>query len=224
MGLAMSYLGVDLHSDNFTVCRLEQSGRTRVQTFTLTKADIAKFIKSLSPTDEIAVEATGNTSWFYDQVSSVVNRVVVVNTLEFKVITQSVNKTDANDAYKLAFYLSKGMLPTTRIKTQAQDDIATLVHGRQLFVKQRTSVTNAIQSQYIRHGIRLGRDQLKSKKRLCNLDFQSFSASKQQLLTLWREQIFNLNHQIQIIEHQINLIARDLVGYEGLVSITGIGP
>ncbi len=49
---------------------------------------MAKFIKSITPNDEIAVKATGNNSWFYDQVSSVVSRVVVVNTSEFKVIMQ----------------------------------------------------------------------------------------------------------------------------------------
>ena len=220
----MAYLGVDLHSDNFTVCRLEQSGDTSYHTYALTKSDLTKFKRTLSPEDEIAVETTGNTSWFYDQVASLVRRVVAVNTREFKVIQQSVKKTDSNDAYTLAFHLSKGMLPWTRIKSQDHKTIATLVHGRQLLVKQRISLNNAIQSQFIREGIRLGGNQLKSKKRLRMLDLTSFDVATQRLLDILREQIFGLNQDIESIETEINTIASDLAGYEGLLSITGIGP
>jgi hypothetical protein len=39
-----------------------------------------------------------------------VARVVVVNPKQFKVISQSVNKTDGNDAELLALYLSKGRM------------------------------------------------------------------------------------------------------------------
>jgi hypothetical protein len=40
-----------------------------------------------------------------------VARVAVVDTNQFRVITQSVKKTDANDAQLLALYLAKGLLP-----------------------------------------------------------------------------------------------------------------
>jgi len=40
-----------------------------------------------------------------------VARVVVVDTYQFRVISRSVKKTDANDARMLALYLSKGLLP-----------------------------------------------------------------------------------------------------------------
>ena len=220
----MAYLGVDLHSDNFKVCRLEQTGRTGYQTFTLTESDLTKFKKTLSPEDEIAVETTGNTSWFYDQVSSVVARVVAVNTREFKVIQQSVKKTDANDAYTLAFHLSKGMLPCTRIKSQAQNTIATLVHGRQLLVKQRISLNNAIHGQLIRRGLRLGKQYLKSKKRLKLLDLTPFDDATQRMLNILREQIFGLHQDIKRIETDIIEVASEFDGYEGILSITGIGP
>ena len=71
-------------------------------------------------------------------------------------------------------------MSTTRIKTQAQDDIATLVHNRQLFVKQQVSLTNVIFGQYNRHEMRLGRTQLTSQKRLRDFDFMRFRESKQQ--------------------------------------------
>jgi len=37
--------------------------------------------------------------------------VLVINTLEFKVVTGSVKKTDLHDTYKIAEFLKKDMLP-----------------------------------------------------------------------------------------------------------------
>ena len=220
----MAYIGVDLHSDNFRVCWLEETKRPRYQTYTLTESGLTNFIERLSSDDEIAVEAMGNSSWFYDQVSSIVARVIVVNPREFKIITQSVKKTDTNDAHRLAFHLMKGMLPSTRIKSAVHYTTATLVHGRQLLIKQRTALINAIHGQFIRQGIRLGRRQLTSPKQLRLLDLALFDASTQRLLEIYREQIFGLNRDLKSIEDEITAIASGIEGYEGLLSITGIGP
>ena len=61
--------------------------------------------------DEVAVEITGNTRLFHDAVAPHVKRVVVVDTNQFRVISQSVKKTDPNDARLLCLYLSKNLLP-----------------------------------------------------------------------------------------------------------------
>ena len=219
----MAYIGIDLHSDNFRVCRLGKSGRAQYQTFQLEETDLTKFTDSLSSEDELAVEMTGNTSWFCSHVSSIVNRIVAVNARDFKVITQSAKKTDSNDAHALALFLSKGILQGARIKTPAQDDIATLVRGRHLLVKQRVALNNAIHGQFIRHGFRLGPDRLSSLKRLRELDLTIFSMTKQQLLMIMRDQMIRLNQDINLLERQIVAIASELDGYEGLISISGIG-
>jgi transposase len=44
----------------------------------------------------------------------------VVNPGQFKVISQSVKKTDRNDAELLALYLSKGLLPEVRMKERSR--------------------------------------------------------------------------------------------------------
>ena len=60
--------------------------------------DIDKFKQSLHANDELAFEATGNSTWFYRECRDLVSRIVVVNTSEFGVIANSVKKTDKNDA------------------------------------------------------------------------------------------------------------------------------
>ena len=54
----MRYLGVDLHSNNFTVCFLGEGGVYTFEKYPLKELEAFKVI--LRPDDYIAVEATGN--------------------------------------------------------------------------------------------------------------------------------------------------------------------
>jgi hypothetical protein len=56
----MSYLGVDLHTNSFTVCRRTKQGKNSIRTFQIVR--IADFRKTLRKRDLLAVEATGNTA------------------------------------------------------------------------------------------------------------------------------------------------------------------
>ncbi len=94
----MAYIGVDLHTNSFTTCRLSDDGSERFKTFQLCAADLKRFCLSLDADDEIAVEATGNSAYFHGEVVSCVGRVVVVNPGQFQVIRKSVNKTDKINA------------------------------------------------------------------------------------------------------------------------------
>lgn len=101
----MRYIGVDLHTNSFTACYLEQEKPEYIKTFRL--QDLGNFIKNLQETDEVALEATGNSCFFYDEVSPYVKRVVVVAPLQFEVIRRSVNKTDKHNARAIAFFSAK---------------------------------------------------------------------------------------------------------------------
>ena len=53
------YIGIDLHRNRFTCCIRLENERTYVTEWEL--EDLGKFVKKLRPTDEVAVEITGNT-------------------------------------------------------------------------------------------------------------------------------------------------------------------
>src|SRR5437870_6795650 len=110
----MRFIGVDLHSNQITICYLTKSGQETHRTFSL-KA-LAEFQKTLRRTDRIAVEATGNTRWFVGQIKELVAEFVIVNPNQFEVIRKSVKKTDRHDARALALFLSKQLLPEARLK------------------------------------------------------------------------------------------------------------
>ena len=106
---------------------------------------------------------------FRDEVLSCVDRLVTVNPKQFGVIRKSVKKTDRNDARALAFFLSRDMLPETRVKTVCESELASLTHTRDLLVKQRTRLLNKIHALHTRHG-KLKKESLGSKCRLTVLE------------------------------------------------------
>lgn len=220
----MAHIGVDLHQNSFTVCRLAANGSEAFETLQLCPADLDRFCLSLDADDEIAVEATGNSAWFRDEVVSCVGWVVVVNPRQFQVIRKSVKKTDRNDARALAFFLSKDMLPETRVKSKAENELASLTHTRDLLVKQRTRLLNKIHALYNRYGIKLKKESLSSKRRLMALDIGRFSSLEQVELTVVRDQALSLSAAIAALDREIEQIAATMDGYDGLVSIKGVGP
>lgn len=220
----MAYIGVDLHSNSFTVCRLEADGSESFETYQLAGADLDRFCAGLDADDEIAVEATGNSAWFREQVLSCVGRVVTVNPRQFQVIRKSVNKTDRNDARALAVFLSKDMLPETRAKSVAESELGSLTHTRDLLVKQRTRLLNKIHALFNRHGLKLKKESLGSKRALAKLEIGRFSPLEQIELTIVRDQAISLTAAIAKLDKEIEAAAKKHDGYDGLVSIKGVGP
>lgn len=219
----MSYIGVDLHQNSVTTCRLETDGSEAVESWALTPDALNRFCLSLDADDEIAVEATGNSAWFRDQVLPCVGRVAVVNPRQFQIIRRSVKKTDKNDARALALFLSKDMLPETRAKIKAEAELASLVHTRDLLVKQRTRLLNKIHALYNRHGIKLKKEGLASKKRLMALGGEPFSALEQVEIEIVRDQALSLTAALARIDGEIEAAASDMDGFENITSIKGIG-
>ena len=127
------YWGVDLHRLQFTVCVWESEDKKSFRQWRIEQ--LPEFVAQLRAEDELAVEATSTTARFYEAVVEHVSRVVVVNPHQFKVISESVKKTDANDAEALAFFLSKDLLPEIRMKSRQQRELQHLAETRDLLVK-----------------------------------------------------------------------------------------
>jgi len=68
------------------------------------------------------------------QVKNLVSKVVVVNPNQFEVIRKSVKKTDRHDARTLALFLSKDMLPESRLKEPAHAQLNSVAHTRDKLV------------------------------------------------------------------------------------------
>jgi len=217
----MSYLGVDLHTNSFTVCRQTKKGKNSFMTYSLSETAI--FAGTLRKRDELAVEATGNTSWFVEQVDKRVKKVVVVDPNKFKVIRKSVKKTDKNDARTLAYFLSKDMLPEARMKTKENAQLHSLAATRDKLVRQRTALINKIHNVLNSEGVKFKKETLGTEKGLKTVFSYGWDEVVQIELEVLAEQIRHLKDSIKKLDEKISDKGKGLKGHDNLVSIKGIG-
>jgi transposase len=217
----MRYLGVDLHTNSFTVCIRNERGKEKLATYQM--SELKHFIKTLKDTDKLAVEATGNTRFFIDMVKGRIKEAIAVDPNKFEVIKSSIKKTDKNDAKLLSWFLSKDMLPEARLKDKEQAQISSLVGTRDKLVKLRTTLLNKIHNILNHHGIKSKKEAFCSDKALDGVLAMDFDAIVKIELKVLVEQIRSLTDGIKKLDEQIKEAGTKLKGHENLTSIKGIG-
>lgn len=216
----MRNIGVDLHKNSFTVCILEGESKKK-KTYRI--EELEQFKKELKKTDRIAVETTNNTRYFVEEIKGLVKEVVIINSTQFKIISQSVKKTDEEDAEKIAIYLSKNMLPEVRMKDKEYSQINSMANTRDKLVKLRTILKNKIHNILSANGIISKKEDFTSQKSLSNvLQYNVDEASKIELEIIV-EQIQHLNEGIKKLEEEMTQRGEKLKGYKNITSIKGIG-
>lgn len=217
----MRYIGVDLHTTQITVCYLTEKDELSIRKYQL--VEMEKFVADLQPTDEIAVEATCNTRWFFEQVKESVRRVVLVNPREFEVVRNSVKKTDKNDAINLARFLKADLLPEVRAKKEEAQRVQSLVNTRTKLVRLKTSLLNKIHALYVSNGRKLRKASLSSEKGLERVLQEVWSAIERVELEIIIEQIGSLKVNIKKLDKAIANESEKLKGFANLQTISGIG-
>lgn len=217
----MSFIGVDLHTNSFTICYRSQQGKERLRTFAM--RELNEFRKTLRQRDSVAVEATGNTRFFVEAIRNRVKKVIVVDPNKFEVIRKSVNKTDKNDAKTLAWFLSKNMLPKARMKTKENAQLNSLAGTRDKLVKQRTALINKIHNVLNSYGLKFKKESLGTDKGLNTLWAFDWDVIVKVELEVLVEQIRHLNESIKKLDEEISGRGQGLKGHKNLTSIKGIG-
>lgn len=214
-------IGVDLHKTAFTVCYWSKGKKQEERTYRIRQ--IEEFKRTLQRSDEVAVETTTNTRYFLGCIREKVKAVHVINTTQFKVISESVKKTDANDAELIAKYLSKGMLPEVRMKEEIYADLESLANTRDKLVKLKTSLKNKIHNLLNAQGITTARESMSSEKGLNRMLTYPVRPAARIEIEVMVEQIKSLNAGIAKIDRELSDQGKNLDGHEQVTSIKGIG-
>ena len=217
------WIGVDLHKTQFTVCYMHENGEYEMQEFRVSEAGFEEFRKSLRAEDSVAVESTGNTGYFIEQIKGLVSEVKIINPLQFKIISTSVKKTDERDAVIMARYLSKGLIPEVRMRSKEQRQLSSLINTRDKLVKLRTSLKNKIHNIFNENGIVTKREVYSSDKALRKVLEIPLDSSYRFELGLIVKQVQQLNESIKEADRKIEEEGQKLKGHKNITSITGIG-
>jgi transposase len=197
----MRYLGVDLHSNNFTICFLAEDGTNTFEKYQL--KELEAFKSTLLPDDHVAVEATGNSRFFHSQISPLVAKCIVVNSGQFGVIKQSVSKTDRNDARALAQFLNKGLLPSSRVKDELHAQVNSLATTRDKLLKLRTALLNKVHAHLKAHGRESRKEAYDHPGNLRKVLSEQWPASVRLELEVIAAQIGSLSEGIKKLEVEI---------------------
>ena len=104
------------------------------------------FADSLAPSDEVALEATGNTNAIVRALRGRVARVVVSNPQKTRAIAEAKVKTDKVDAEILAQLLAADYLPAVWVADERTQARRRQVARRAHIVRQRTRLKNQVQA------------------------------------------------------------------------------
>jgi transposase len=162
----MIYVGVDLHKTQFTVC-IRREGRKEFSCYPTSNDGYISFLQRLigyGDEIKIGVESTGNTRYFKNRMEEIGAEVVVINTLKFKVVTESVKKTDKHDAATIAEFLEKDMLPEARLCSQKSEELRRLLKVRSTLVRAIVVVKNQIHALLVSLGMQDSKASLQSKQ------------------------------------------------------------
>lgn len=219
----MRHIGVDLHKTNFVACFIEPDDAQHIETYPLTREGLALFKRRLRRSDELAVEATQNVHYFYDQVRAHVRRVAVVDTYRFGVVAKSKKKTDKADAAALARFLKLGWLPEVPVPSEQVRTLRQLLQARETLVSMRTKLKNMAHAAFSRNGIALTRAAFasaSSRERLARRD--DLPASDLLVLRACLRQIEQLDSEIKLIEEEVVSRGKGLRGLKRLLQVHGL--
>jgi transposase len=148
------YVAVDLHKDYVVVGGV--NARLEV-VLTPRRIELEAWPRwaqaHLRQTDALVVESTSNAWDFYDQVAPLVGQAVVANPRLVKLIASGRVKTDKVDTLSLAKLLATGFIPTVWVPPLEVREARGLLAHRRRLVRNRTMVTNRLQSVLQRHNL-----------------------------------------------------------------------
>ena len=224
-------VGVDLHKSQFTVYWRSDDGITgRHERYPVTDDGYRRFeaaIESVMETGtpiEVAVESTGNTRYFKQRVERCGVAVRVVNTAKFKVVTESVKKTDRHDAATLAEFLEKDMLPEAQLCSPESEKLRRVIKTRKTLVETIVTVKNQLHGLLLSLGIKTRRGQLQSAKERRRV--QSVLAAHHvagDAVNPLFETIDRLSDEVKKLEKVIAEMTKDDRAVQLLMTIPGAG-
>ena len=148
------FLAVDLHKDYVVVGGVNPQLQTVLSPRPIRFPAWPKWAAAnLKPTDILVIESTSNAWDFYDQVSPLVAKVVVANPRLVKLISAGRVKTDKIDTMALARLLAANLIPEVWVPPIVVRDARGLLAHRRRLVRNRTMVTNRLQSLLLRHNL-----------------------------------------------------------------------
>lgn len=146
----MRFIGADLHKKSITFCVVEVVRRKTIvienrRVSCRDKASIEALLAKHAPC-QVVVETTIGYEWFVQLCEPLAESVLLAHAGKMRIIAESTRKTDKIDAFVLAEFLAKGMIPEAWHPTPRVRQHRALVRRRHKIQSRITSCKNTIRA------------------------------------------------------------------------------
>ena len=219
------FAGIDLHSNNVMIGIVDEDGR-RLKHQKL-GCDLDQIDNFLQPWKKrlrgVAVESTYNWYWLVDGLRSRAYPTHLANPAGMEQYSGIKHADDKNDAFFLAELQRLNILPKGYIYDPALRPVRDLLRRRLGLVRQRTALLLSFKSLYARtNGEEMPLSRLKMMEKDEAKTLYQHPANSL-IACLHKEHIDQLSQSIALIEKEVLACARELPGYEDLLSLPGVG-
>ena len=153
---AFVYLGIDAHSETCTFCAVDQKGEIIMRcTVSTDTRQLRAAVRELPDHTWAMIESSSVSIFVRDALASVLDRVVICETRENRLISKSGDKSDEKDAHRLARLLRLGEFKEVYVPSRSWQEVRELIHAYQKVVGDVVRAKNRIRAKYARYGIHI---------------------------------------------------------------------
>ncbi|WP_147165121.1 IS110 family RNA-guided transposase, partial [Pararhodospirillum oryzae] len=219
--MAIVTIGLDLAKSVFQVHGVDEFGKPVLRR-QLRRSDVEKFFGS-QPACLVGMEACGSAHHWARQLSALGHEVRLIAPTRVKAYVQRGKKNDANDAAAIAEAVTRPHMTFVPVKTEAQQGVLMLHRTRDLLVRQRTMLINALRAHLAEFGIVAAKGRGKVADLIGGLDEADIPALARTALRQIAEQIGACDARVEALEKEILGWHKSNETSRNLATIPGIG-
>jgi transposase len=216
-------IGLDVHRD-FAQVAIWRNGRVvDAGTVATSPEGLRAFAATLTMNDEVALEATMNTSAIAALLAPRCGRVVVSNPLKTRAIAEAKVKTDKVDARVLAELLAADYLPSVWLADDETRALRRQVSRRVRLVRQRTRLKNQVQAVLARNLLpRCPASDLFGNKGRSWLAAQPLPVDEQCTVDALLRQLDFAGEELRLLDGELARVALERPDVRRLMTIPGV--
>jgi transposase len=218
-----TFVGIDAHSKECTIRVLNRKGRiVRSLTVPTTKEALREGVKGLCGPVWAMCESGPMASLVADALRDRVDRMIVCVARENRLISESEDKSDPQDAFRLADLCRMGRFKEVYMPPAASQQLREVVRQYQKTVQDLTRAKNRLRAKFREHGVFCERDVYSDAGREGYL--QQVKPTVRFLLELQYVQLATVEQIQAKLSRRFQALLKKRPAYRLLQTIPGIGP
>jgi len=221
--MKITTVGLDIAKNVFQVHAIDEHERVVIRK-KLRRSEVLPFFSKIDRC-VVGIEACGTAHYWARAIELLGHDVKLLPASYVKPYVKR-SKNDAADAEAICEAVTRPTMRFVPIKTTDQQSVLMLHRTRDLLVRQRTMIVNALRGHLAEYGLVVGKG-IENLQRLINLvetENSGLPRIARQALSTLVAQVSELQRRVRALEQEILTWHRDSAASQRLATIPGIGP